>query len=277
MKKHRLKNARVIITGASDGIGKELTVRLIQDFDCFVLGIARTKEKLEGVKSLLGEKSDNFSYICADVSDEQFWKSLAATLEHNETGFDVLINNAGIMPPFILARNYDEDLFNKTLSINLYGVYYATRHLLPIISRSDRASIINISSAAAFCPMAGTAAYSASKAAVKAFTEALSAEEKTVYVAYVCPGFTRTNLFRHTDNFMDSKLIASLCTPVEKLTKKIIKGIVKGKKRMIFGKDSHLIKFLHSIMPVKSAPLIFSVMRKSKDKAFAQMFPDENK
>ena len=276
-KLNRLKNAHVIITGASDGIGKELTLTLVNKYDCFVLGIARNKEKLEAVKSALGDKSENFSYLSADVSDLNFWKSLSATLLQQDSVFDCLINNAGVMPPFEFVADQDEGVFERTVAVNLAGVYYATRALIPVLRKSKRASIINISSSASLCPVGGTAIYSATKAGVKAFTEALNAEEKNMLVSYVCPGFTKTNLFRDTNGFFDSKLVSAMTTPVEKMAKKIIKGIIKGKRRMIFGTDAKLMNFLHSVAPVGASPFILSILKKSGDKAFDKMFKKENK
>lgn len=278
MKKEKvcwLNGASVIITGASDGIGKALAETLINEYDCFVLGIARNKTKLEAFKISLGSKGDNFSYISADVSDENFWKNISSALKQNETGFDILINSAGIMPPFTMFEDYDDDIFPETINVNLMGTYYAIRYILPLIKNSARASIINIASAAAVSPLAGTVAYSASKSAVKAMSEALAAELRhKVYVAHVCPGFTKTNLFRKTDGFFDSKIVSILSSSVEKLTKKIIKGMKKHKKRMIFGADANLMRMMYKVAPTLTAPVIMGVMKKSGVKAFSGMFKE---
>ena len=279
MKKEKvcwLNGANVIITGASDGIGKALTETLINEHDCFVLGIARNKTKLEALKISLGSKGDNFSYISADVSDENFWKNISSALKENESKFDILINSAGIMPPFTMFEDYDDDLFPETINVNLMGTYYAVRYILPLLRDSARASIINIASAAAVSPLAGTAAYSASKAAVKAFSEALSAElNHKVYVAHVCPGFTKTNLFRKTDGFFDSKIISVLSSSVQKLTKKIIKGMKNHKKRMIFGADANIMRTFYKVAPTLTAPMVMGIMKKSGVKAFSGMFKEE--
>lgn len=259
--KYSLQNTHVIITGASDGIGRALTEKLIVDYDCLVLGIARSADKLENLKSSLGDKAENFSYIVADVTDENFWMQFASSCEENDVNFDMLINNAGIMPPIATVSKTSCEVFDKILAVNYRAVYRATHAMLPLLRKSEKGAIVNIASSAALCPLAGTAAYSASKAATLAFTEALSAEEQDLFVTCACPGFTKTSLFRETNGFFDHKLIAFLSSTVDNMSKKIIRGIEKGKKRMVLGKDAKLMRAFHKVSPTLAAPAIRSVMK----------------
>lgn len=270
-KKSWIYGAHVILSGASDGIGKELAVRLIRDFNCTVTGIARNNDKLLAVKQSLGEKSDAFTCLSADVSDKNTWTNLALSLDKA----DILINNAGIMPPFIPLSKTDEEVFRRTLEVNLFSAYYSCHTLLPLLKKSERGSIINVSSSASLCPLPGTATYSASKSALKAMTIALASEESDLFVSYVCPGFTKTNLFSGNGDIFESKLVCAISTSVKRMVNKIIKGMLKKKKRMVFGNDAHLMSAMHKIAPVSSAPIIKKIMKISRLPVFTELFDDE--
>ena len=267
-----LSGASVIVTGASSGLGRIMVRQLIEKYDCTVLGIARSYDALISLIEELGDKKDKFSFLTFDISSREKWNEFAQNIDEN-TQYDILINNAGIMPEFKKATDYDELEFERVIEINLLGAYYSTKALLPHLKRGGRCGVVNISSSSALCPLAGTSAYSASKSALKAFSECVSAEEgKSVYIGYACPGFTKTNLFRSSDGFYDSKLISSLCSNAEKMTAKILKGINKRKRRMIFGADARLMQFFYNIAPTLAAPTIRKVMEKSSIAVFDKMF-----
>ncbi len=265
----------VVLTGASDGIGKELTLRLVRDFDCKVIGIARSIDKLSALKKSLGEKSSSFSFISADVSNGDFWSEFSSSLISSDATIDILINNAGIMPPFIPLKKTDEQTFKRTIEVNLYSAYYSSYALMPILKKSKFGSIINISSSASVCPLPGTAVYSASKSALNAMTIALASEERDLYISYIRPGFTKTNLFSKNGDIFDSKIVSAFSTSVQKMANKILKGIHKKKKRMLFGKDAYFMAGLHKIAPTSSAPIIKSIMKLSHLPVFTELFNDE--
>lgn len=101
-KRTYLYGARVIVTGASDGIGKEIVRLLVGRFNCIVLGIARGKDKLAALKTELGE---NFDYIAGDVTDKSLWERIAGKFD--DEPYSVLVNNAGIMPPLYRRARSD--------------------------------------------------------------------------------------------------------------------------------------------------------------------------
>lgn len=273
MKPHRswFYGLSAVVTGASDGMGRIIAEKLITVFGCRVIGIARSADKLINVKNGLGDLSGRFEYIAADVSDAAFWKDLGARLIRENSAVDILINNAGVMPPFIPLRDTAEEVFERTTDVNYKAVYYSIKNLLPVLKKSRSAGIVNVSSAAALCPLAGTAVYSASKAAVKSLTEAFAAEEKHIYVSFVCPGFTKTNLFRDTGNFFESRLISFLSSSAEKAAGRILKGMEKRKKRIIIGSDAKTLRAFHKIAPSLSAPVVLAVMKASGMEIFDEL------
>lgn len=129
MKPHRswFYGLSAVVTGASDGMGRIIAEKLITVFGCRVIGIARSADKLINVKNGLGDLSGRFEYIAADVSDAAFWKDLGARLIRENSAVDILINNAGVMPPFIPLRDTAEEVFERTTDVNYKAVYYSIK------------------------------------------------------------------------------------------------------------------------------------------------------
>jgi len=278
MGKKWLYGKNVIVTGASSGLGRGITKRLIEQYGCNVLGIARSEDKLLALKNELGELSDRFDYKLFDVSSEDNWVTLADTLSVVSTAFkpDVLINNAGILPPFSRIENTTVENMRHVMDINFYSAVYATKHLLTILSKSTCPSIVNIASSSALAPLPGTSIYTASKSALKGFTECMQCEpHENTYIAIVCPGFTHTDIFRSqlvkTD---ENKLVNSLCMSCDKMVRKIVKGIAKRKRRMIFGLDAKAMDKLYRLMPRAAAKLFAKIMKVSKQDLFKDIFSD---
>ncbi len=100
--------------------------------------------------------------------------------------------------------------------------------------------IVNISSSSALCPVAGAAAYSASKAAFKSFSEALTAElDGKVRVFTVCPGFSITGIFPER-NGEDARAVDNeiFLHPTRKVAQKVVRGMERGRKRLTCGADA---------------------------------------
>lgn len=280
MKKSWIDNKTIVITGASSGIGRELARLFLENNNAKVIGVGRSEKKMLEFKSTLGAFADNFEYHLFDVGEENGWKGFAKEIEKREV--DVLINNAGILPPFASFDNLVKmkaqencEEFEKIMKTNFMSVVYGVRYLSPIIEKSKTPAIINVSSSAGLCALPGISMYSASKSAVKNFTECLSLEKK-YYVGLVCPGFTKTELFRGQVRSTESKLIDMISTSLNKMTKKIYKGINKKKKRMVFGLDAKSMDKFYRMFP-KTGPVFFKkILKGAKVELFDDVF-DNNR
>ena len=136
-------------------------------------------------------------------------------------------------------------------------------------------AIVNIASSAALCSVCGTSAYTASKAAVKGFTEVLQMEEKgKMYIGGIYPGTTATGLFDGDENTKNSALDL-VAMPADKMAKKIAKKIIKKKKRAVVGWDAKCMSGLARLMPVAGLFLIRFVVKISGSKVFKRVFPKE--
>lgn len=271
MKNNWLNNKTVIITGASSGIGRGIAVRLIKEYNCRVLGVARSREKTESLSAALGSDKEKFSYRLFDVSNRENWQDFHSYLTENGIKPDILINSAGILPEFKKAENFSLEEIERTMSINFYGAVYSMKELLPLILESSTPAVVNIDSSAAFMSLAGTSVYSASKAALKAFTEAAREELRgRCYVGLICPGFTKTDIFRSQNltEEREEKIIGAISTSCDYAVKRIVKGIAKKRELTVIGTDAQFMKLLGKIMPVKGGKMISAILKKSGFKLF---------
>ena len=276
----------ILLTGASSGIGFYLAKILTSKYSCSVIGIGRNVSKLEKAKEEIDKEIEfvsnnkktprgSFEFFSLDISSFDKWKELKSNLDERNFHVDILINNAGIMLPFDRFENQSIDDVKKVFDTNLYSHMYSYKVFLEDL-KAVKGAIINISSSSALCPVAGEAIYGASKAADKSFTEAISIEhKKELYISYVCPGFTSTDLFRNEKEM--SKLVKSVCMPAEKMAKKIIRKIAKKRKRIVLGIDAHFMSGLNRLAPRTASLTISNVLKISKDPMFDKVYPENVK
>lgn len=277
MKKCWIDGKTILITGASSGIGRELTKKFILTNNARVIGVGRREEKFKSLIAELGDKSELFEYKLFDVSIEQNWKDLQQELK--DKNLDVIINNAGILPRFesfdnFCKRNNETNIsqeINKVMDTNFLAVALSCAYLTPIIEKSQTPAIINIASSASLCALPGISIYSASKSAVKNFTESLSLE-KDYYVGLMCPGFTKTEIFRNQTRKTDSKLINLIESDLTKMVNKIYRAICKKKKRCVFGFDAKCMDRLYRLAPKSSIKLFRNILKKSHIDLFEDVF-----
>jgi len=182
------------VTGASSGIG-EATARAFSAAGASVALAARRADRLEAI----AESLDGPAVVReVDVSDEEQARAFIQAA-HDELGrLDILVNNAGVM---LLGPVADADTgdWRQMIAVNLLGLLYCTHAALPLIARSGRGDIVNVSSVAGRRADAGAAVYNMTKFGVHAFSEALRQEalHQGIRVTTVAPGFVDTELQGH--------------------------------------------------------------------------------
>lgn len=274
MKKSYLYNKTVVISGASGGLGFAISKLLIEKYNCKIIGIARNEQKMRNAISQLGNGKSNFSYSLFDVSIKDNWCNFAKQLQEKNIQVDILINNAGFMLPFAKFEKYSENEITEIINTNFISNVTAVKEMLPIIKRSDSPAIVNICSAAGLCAVVGQSMYCATKFAMKGFTECLQQEyKKQIYVGGVYPGFIKTDILsRQNVDTKNNKLINKLMMPVEKASKKIVKGIKKRKKRIVMGFDGRSMSFFGRLFPKMTPSIVTKVLRSSKLDLFEDVF-----
>lgn len=169
-----LKGKIAFITGAGKGIGRSTALALANE-GVHVGLIARTENDLKGVAEEAEALGVKTAYATADVSSMEQVEHAVTRLTEALGKADILINNAGMgsFGPFLEIDPAD---WKKTLDVNLLGMYYVTRSVLPQLIEKNGGDVINISSMSGLKGTAGSSAYSASKFGVLGMTEALSQE-----------------------------------------------------------------------------------------------------
>lgn len=175
------KEQVVVITGASDGIGKA-AAELFANNGYKVYGLNRRPVE-----------SERIAYIRIDITDFVSVKKAVESIFENEGRIDILVNNAGTGISGSIEFSKEDDAV-KQMDINFFGMYNCIRAVLPYMRSQHKGRILNISSVAAEIPISYQAFYSASKAAVNALTLALANEVRShgISVCALMPGNVST-------------------------------------------------------------------------------------
>ncbi len=198
-----IKDKVVIVTGASKGIGIEISVSLIKQGAIVVLAARDTTSIKNNISDLNGE----FLVHKTDIEDYNSIKHLVDTVIEKYGRIDVLINNAGYVDPKSLFEITLEN-WNKTLAVNLTGVFLTTKEVSRYMKKTG-GRIINIASTAGLSARPGWSAYAASKAGLINFSETMAEElrEYNIKVFIIAPGRTATDLRRRLAPNEDPKTI----------------------------------------------------------------------
>lgn len=207
MSKRSIKGLRILITGASQGIGRALALRAAAQ-GAHVLAAARSQPLLQELADEATRLGHPLSIVHADVTSAADRQAMVDAARSSLGGLDVLVNNAGIGATghFIDAS---PDRLRKIMEVNLFGLTETTRICLPLLKTGKNAAILNISSIAAKRGIPARSEYSASKFAVQGFSEALRAElsKDNIDVLVVSPGLTQTNF---SQNMLEQKALLKM-------------------------------------------------------------------
>ena len=269
-----LSTGVAVVTGAGSGIGRALAQRLAAAGSA--LAIADIDEAgLQQTAQALGKNSRLVTTHVVDVAKEESVKTFADDVGSRHGRFTLLINNAGVA----LHGNFEEislDDLRWLMDINFWGTVYGVKYFLPLLKRELRAHIVNLSSVFGLIAPAGQTAYSASKFAVRGFTEALRHELEGTNVAVSCvhPGGIRTPIAQHArlgaatpattreESITRFEKLARM--PPEAAAAVILRGVERREPRILIGIDAYQIDILQRLRP---ATYWKSLARKLKDPA----------
>lgn len=190
----KLRGKKAIITGGTKGIGFETAIALAKEGVDLGL-IARTEADLKEAAKQLAEYDVGVATAAADISSNEDVVAAVDALKGKLGTFDILVNNAGIAK-FGTILEQDVADWERMIKVNLLGMYYVTRAVLPTLVEKNTGDIINISSTAGERSGAGMSAYSASKFGVLGFSEALMQEARkhNIRVTALTPSTVVTDL-----------------------------------------------------------------------------------
>ncbi|HEV3260447.1 MAG TPA: SDR family oxidoreductase [Gemmataceae bacterium] len=201
-RRRSIPGSRILITGASQGIGKALA-ELAAARGARVLAAARSEGLLAELAADLRKRGGILETVLADVTSADDRQRMVKAAVQHFGGLDILVNNAGIGATGHFAEA-SPDRLRKIMEVNFFGLTETTRVFLPLLRRGRDPAVVNISSVAAKRGIPARSEYSASKFAVQGFSEALRAEvaKDDIDVLVVCPGLTQTNF---SQNMIEQK------------------------------------------------------------------------
>jgi short-subunit dehydrogenase len=245
-----IAGSRILITGASQGIGRALAVAAARRGGK-VLAAARSEELLRELADEVRAQGGVLETVHADVTSPEDRERMAQAALRCFNGLDVLVNNAGIGATGHFAE-VSPDRLRKIMEVNFFGLTETTRVLLPLLRRGNRPAIVNISSIAGKRGIPARSEYSASKFAVQGFSEALRAElaKDGIDVLVICPGLTQTN-FSH--NMLEQKARMQLdhlrgMTP-EKVADATLRAVERGKNELCLTFQGKLMVLVSRFFP----------------------------
>jgi len=249
-----LKNARLLITGASSGIGRALAVRCAeQGAHVFLNG--RQRESLESTASACRKFGGIVAFDTGDVSSRSVCARLVELTVSHLGGLDVLICNAGVSMWSRLEDVEDTEVFDYLMQVNYLSVVYLCREALPHLRR-NQGMIVGVSSLAAKTGVPTRSGYCASKAAATAFLEALRIEvAPAVKVLVVFPGMVAT-AFRARSLGPDGSPIGNsprdesrATMSVDRCVDLILKGIQRERREVVMTFQARVGAWLRLIAP----------------------------
>jgi NAD(P)-dependent dehydrogenase (short-subunit alcohol dehydrogenase family) len=210
-----------VVTGAAQGFGRAVTERFLQsgarvamwDFDAAEL--QKASAELAPMGTVLP--------VQVDVSNLDAVNAAAADTLKALSQIDILVGNAGIAGPNHKVWDYPVDEWRKVIEVNLYGIYYTNRAVVPHMIERNYGRIVNIASVAGKEGNPNASAYSSSKAGVIAFTKSLGKElaDKNIAVNVVTPAAAKTRIFDQMTpefhKFMLSKIPRGRFLQIEEL------------------------------------------------------------
>ncbi len=198
MRPRSLANKRVVITGASSGVGRALAERLAEEKARLLL-VARRVEVLDELAAELANRGcERPAVVTGDVTQPDARAAVVAEVGRLWGAVDVLVNNAGVSAHGRFATSTPETL-RRVMEVNFFAAAELTRESLPLLQEGDRALVVNVGSALGHRGVPHNSEYCASKFALRGWSESIRAELKPlgIGVLMVSPGTIDTEFFDH--------------------------------------------------------------------------------
>ena len=216
IKYQKVKIMTAVVTGGSRGIGKSIAEELLRK-DFTVIVTARNKSsEIEELEKTYNEK---ILFVSCDISKEDDRKKLVSLVKERFGKLDLLVNNAGVAPrerKDILEISPED--FDYLTDINLKGTFFVTQELAPLLMKSEKSRIVNISSMSAYTASVNRGEYCISKAGISMITRLFAARlaEYGVSVIEIRPGIIETDMTSKVKEKYE-KLIAEGITPIRRM------------------------------------------------------------
>lgn len=231
---NKLAGKVVLITGASSGLGEQMAYESARQGASLIL-CARRSDRLKDVSDKCRELTQaEVSYYLLDLANPENIEEISTQIARDHTKIDILVNNAGF-GLFELFSVIEQKTIEEMFQVNVLGLMAFTRNIMKNMGKNNKGHIINIASQGGKMATAKSTIYSATKAAVIAFSNALRLElvKKNIQVTTVNPGPIKTDFFDQADptgNYLQSVEGISLDSVI--LSKKIVNAFGKKKREI---------------------------------------------
>jgi 3-oxoacyl-[acyl-carrier protein] reductase len=205
------KNKKILITGATGGIGKALVKKFIS-LEGSVLATGTKTDKLNSLKEIF----PNIGILKFDISDHSKIEEFIENVSSQLSGLDILVNNAGLNMDNLSLRMKDDE-WKKVIDVNLGSTFFLCKHAIKKMLKNKYGRIVNITSIVGHTGNLGQANYAASKAGIIGMSKSLAIEyaKKNITINCVSPGFIQSKM---TDNIVESiKAVLTSRIPMSKL------------------------------------------------------------
>ena len=250
MSRRRISESRILVTGASQGIGKALAQSAAAR-GAKVLAVARSDQLLHELAEQVRSQGGTLETVAADITSPADRQRMVEAARQHFGGLDILVNNAGIGATGHFVEVSPERL-RKIMEVNFFGITETVRAFLPLLRAGNRPAIVNISSIAGKRGIPARSEYSASKFAVQGFSEALRAElaKDGIDVLVVCPGLTATNFSK---NMLEQKARMPVDhlrgMKPEKVAAAVLHAIERGRHEVCLTWQGKLLVFVSRFLP----------------------------
>ncbi len=243
----QFKDKVVVITGASSGIGKELSFQFAKKGAKVVLA-ARSKEALEENARLINGAGGEARAVPTDVSDRSQVKNLVDKTIQEFGCIDVFISNAGVTHAPLDFLDLAESDFRRVMETNLMGCVYGTQLAAPVMEKTGGGLLVFISSIVGKRGIPQNSAYCASKFALQGLTESIRPElkKKNIRVVNICPPGVETPFFINNNRGTARRYKLH---PVEKIAKLIIEACEKEKREELLTWNSKVLAWGSVLFP----------------------------
>ena len=240
----RLSEARVVLTGASGGIGLAIADALCAS-GARVLAVARHRETLA---PLLSRYPQHLCWVATDLTCSAERRKVLAAAEAIG-GINLLINAAGVNH-FAMLEQLDDVEINAMLAVNISAPICLTKLLLPLLKQADSAMVVNVGSTYGSIGYAGYASYCATKFALRGFSEALRRElaDTRVGVLYVAPRATRTTMNSSAAQVLNDALNAGVDDP-QTVASAVVHSIAGDRRDLYLGWKERFFVRINSLFP----------------------------
>jgi NAD(P)-dependent dehydrogenase (short-subunit alcohol dehydrogenase family) len=256
----------IVVTGAGSGMGRALVLALLKR-GARVAAVDLNESTLQETVALAGQPGKVSAHV-VNVSNRQAVEALPAEVIAAHGAVDGIINNAGIIQPFVRLNDLQYDAIERVLNVNLYGVIYMTKAFLPHLLKRPEAHIVNVSSMGGFFPVPGQSLYGASKAGVKLLTEGLYSEliDTNVRVTTVFPGAIATNISQNSGVTIQAPASAESSqsfptTSAEDAAQIIIDGMERDAFQVYVGRDAKMMNLLYRLSPKRATRFMYGKMK----------------